>query len=120
MAHASRRPQRAIAATQADYETSRADAGVGSRPRRSVIYLDPSVFLARIFAEDSTPSDTFWDLRLASSRLLLYEIWTRIYRGGVTTSWSSDAEALLKRVELIELSPAVLERALHPFPISLR
>jgi predicted nucleic acid-binding protein len=85
-----------------------------------VIYLDSSVFLARIFAEDLAPSDAFWDLRLASSRLLLYEIWTRIYRRGGTVSWSGHAEALLRRVELVELSPAVLERALHPFPISLR
>src|SRR5262249_43082467 len=42
-------------------------------PRRSVIYLDSSVALAHLLAEDRFPAEDLWRQRLVSSRLLEYE-----------------------------------------------
>jgi predicted nucleic acid-binding protein len=85
-----------------------------------VIYLDSSVVLARIFAEASVPNERFWNLSLTSSRLLLYEVWNRIYARGLRDSYGRDAEMLLDHVRLVELSNEVLDRALQPFPVSPR
>jgi len=85
-----------------------------------VIYLDSSVVLASIFAEDASPRDTFWDGPLISSRLLLYEVWNRIHAQGYAISRGRDAEMLLEHVELIELSRHILDRVLQPFPIPVR
>ena len=43
-----------------------------------MIYLDTSVALAQLLAEDRIPPSTLWQEELVSSRLLEYEIWTRI------------------------------------------
>jgi hypothetical protein len=43
-----------------------------------VIYVDTSVALAELFAEDRRPPPDFWKGQLVSSRLLEYELWTRI------------------------------------------
>ena len=43
-----------------------------------MIYLDTSVALAHLLAEDRSPPESLWDEHLISSRLLEYEIWTRI------------------------------------------
>jgi hypothetical protein len=43
-----------------------------------VIYLDSSVALAHLLAEDRFPPDALWDQPLVSSRLLECEVWNRI------------------------------------------
>ena len=43
-----------------------------------MIYLDTSVALAHLLAEDRAPRDTLWREPLISSRLLQYEIWNRL------------------------------------------
>jgi len=39
-----------------------------------MIYLDTSVVLAELLAEDERPPDSLWDDTLVSSRLLEYEV----------------------------------------------
>ena len=85
-----------------------------------MIYLDSSVALAHLFGEGRVPAIILWRERLASSRLLQYEVWNRIHARGLTHSHGAEAEELLARVSLIDFAPAVLARALQPFPVSVR
>jgi hypothetical protein len=85
-----------------------------------VIYLDSSVVLAQIFAEDRSLPETAAEGALVSSRLLEYEAWNRIHARGFTRSHEQEVKAFLARVTLIDLAPEVLARALEPFPISVR
>ena len=85
-----------------------------------MIYLDSSVALAQLFAEDRALPETVGQESLISSRLLEYEIWNRIHARSLTRSRGGQAAALLDRVSLIDLVPAVLARALEPFPVSVR
>ena len=51
-----------------------------------MIYLDTSVALAHLLAEDRFPHDSLWKQTLISSHLLQYEVWTRIHRHDLTSS----------------------------------
>ena len=85
-----------------------------------MIYLDTSVALAHLLAEDRFPPNHLWDESLISSRLLEYEIWTRIHARELARSHGDHVRALVARVALIELAPPVLVRALEPFPTPVR
>jgi predicted nucleic acid-binding protein len=85
-----------------------------------VIYLDSSVALAHLLAEDRAPASAIWGEPLISSRLLEYEVWNRINARGLARSHGEDARAMLARIALLELAPPVLERALEPFPTTVR
>jgi hypothetical protein len=85
-----------------------------------VIYLDTSVVLAQLLAEDRSPPETIAEATLVSSRLLEYEVWTRIHARGLGRSHGEEVRALIGRVALIELAPPVLARALEPFPVPMR
>jgi len=85
-----------------------------------LIYLDTSVALAHLLAEDQAPPEKLWQETLISSRLLEYEVWTRIHGRDLTRSHSDEARALLNRISFVELSPPVLVRALEPFPRPVR
>lgn len=85
-----------------------------------MIYLDSSVVLAYLLAEDRVPPDGLWREPLTSSRLLEYEVWTRIHARRLGRSHGESARALVGRVALIELAPPVLHRALEPFPRPVR
>ena len=85
-----------------------------------MIYLDSSVALAHLLTEDRAPPESLWQETLISSRLLEYEIWTRIHARGLDDSHGDAVQALLGRVALLELAPPVLARALDPFPAALR
>jgi hypothetical protein len=85
-----------------------------------MIYLDTSVVLAHLLAEDRSPPDTSWQEPLIASRLLEYELWVRIHARGLGRSNGEEARALIGRVALIEMAPPVLARALEPFPVPLR
>lgn len=85
-----------------------------------MIYLDTSVALAHLLAEDRAPPERLWAEPLISSRLIEYEIWTRIHARKLTRSHSDEVRALLSRLALIELAPPVLARALEPFPKPVR
>jgi hypothetical protein len=91
-----------------------------SKIEPTVIYLDSSVVLARLFVEDRSPPDAFWEEPLISSRLLTYEVWSRIHAHRLGQSHGDAARALIARVGLVELTPPVLERALEPFAVPVR
>lgn len=81
-----------------------------------MIYLDTSVALAHLLGEDLQPPASMWEGELASSRLVEYELWSRLNRAALGASYEDAAQALLGRLALVELSPVVLARALRPFP----
>jgi hypothetical protein len=85
-----------------------------------LIYIDTSVVLAQLLAEDRRPPPSLWSEPLLSSRLLEYETWTRIHARRLTESHGEAVRDLLGRVSFLELSPIVLARALEPFPTPLR
>lgn len=85
-----------------------------------MIYLDTSVLLARLFAEDRAPPDAFWSQTLVASRLLEFEVFNRIHARGAGASHGADARHLVGRVNLLELSTTVLARALQPFAQPVR
>jgi len=85
-----------------------------------VIYLDSSVVLAQILMEDRQPSEAIWREKLVSSRLLEYEVWNRVHVRGLGTAGRIATETALAQVDMYELSPDHLDRALFPFPISVR
>jgi predicted nucleic acid-binding protein len=85
-----------------------------------MIYVDTSVVLAELLAEDHRPGEAFWNETLVSSRLLEYEIWTRVHARKVAPTHGEAARALIGRVALLELVAPVLTRALEPFPSPVR
>jgi len=85
-----------------------------------VIYVDTSVVLAELLAEDRHPPEAFWRDTLVSSRLLEYEVWTRIHARRIAATHGEAARALVGRVALLEMVSPVLARALEPFPKPVR
>jgi hypothetical protein len=85
-----------------------------------MIYVDTSVVLVELLAEDRRPGDAFWDETLVSSRLLEYEVWTRIHARNLARTHAEAARALIGRIALLELVAPVLTRALEPFPSAVR
>jgi predicted nucleic acid-binding protein len=85
-----------------------------------VIYLDSSVALASVLAEERQPSDAFWTKRLSSSRLLEYEVWNRIFAKGMGDTHRDEIEVMLRKIDFVELSRDCLRRALDPYPVPVR
>lgn len=85
-----------------------------------MIYLDTSVALAQLLAEDRQPPAALWERTVVSSRLLQYEAWTRLHASRLAGTHGELLRQLLGRVAFVELAPPVLERALQPFPVPLR
>ena len=85
-----------------------------------MIYLDSSVLLAELFAEDRSPTAEFWQETLISSRLLEVEVWNRVHAYQRDRSHGEHVRALLGHVALMELEDAVLTRAMAAFPIAVR
>lgn len=85
-----------------------------------MIYLDTSVALAHLLAEDREPPPALWAEPLVASRLLEYELWCRLNAHALGSPYRESAREILARVAMIELSPVVLGRALDPFPLPVR
>ena len=85
-----------------------------------MIYLDTSVALAHLLAEDRRPADSLWQQPLVASRLLEYELWTRLNARRLGASHGELARRLLERLAILEMLPNVLVRALEPFPAPVR
>lgn len=86
-----------------------------------MIYVESSVILAQLLAEDRYPDPSFWSGgSLVSSRLVEYEVWNRIHSRGLAGSHGDDVRSLLGRLALLELAPPVLARAIEPFPTPIR
>ena len=63
-----------------------------------MIYLDTSAALAHLLAEDRRPPESLWNEVLISSRLLEYEMWTRINNLGLAQTHAEEVRLLLGRV----------------------
>ena len=85
-----------------------------------MIYLDTSVALAHLLAEDVRPPDWIWGETLTASRLLEYELWNRLRARELADSHAEAALAVFGRIAFLELSAPVLARALAPFPTPVR
>ena len=85
-----------------------------------MIYLDSSVALAYLLAEDRFPPDILWDQPLVSSRLLECEVWNRINAHQLQNSHGDAVRNLIGRVAILEMVGPVLARALQPFPVPVR
>ncbi len=85
-----------------------------------MIYLDTSVALAHLLAEDRRPPGSIWRETLVSSRLLEYELWTPLHARGLAESHGESTRSLIGRIAMLELVPSVLARALEPFPGPIR
>ncbi|HUE96249.1 MAG TPA: PIN domain-containing protein [Longimicrobiaceae bacterium] len=85
-----------------------------------MIYLDTSVALAHLLSEDRRPPSALWSEELVSSRLLDYELWTRIHARGLAGTHGDSARLLLARVARLALTEEILERAAHSFPAPVR
>ncbi|MFL6818029.1 MAG: PIN domain-containing protein [Bradyrhizobium sp.] len=85
-----------------------------------MIYLDSSVALAHLLAEDRFPPATLWDQALVSSRLLECEVWSRVNAHQLQNSHGDSVRSLIGRVAMIEMVGPVLARALQPFPVAVR
>jgi rRNA maturation endonuclease Nob1 len=68
-----------------------------------VIYLDTSVALAHLLAEDRRPAPELWSEELVSSRLLDYELWTRLHARDLAATHGDVARLLLARVARLAL-----------------
>ena len=80
------------------------------------VYLDASAALAQLMGETRVPPPSLWTESLVSSRLIQYEIWTTLHARGLAGSHGDAARELVDGLDLVELSPVVLTRALEPFP----
>ena len=85
-----------------------------------MIYLDSSVALAHLMAEDRFPPDELWDEQLVSSRLLECEVWNRINAHQLQNSHGDAVRNLIGRIAMVEMIGPVLTRALQPFPVPVR
>jgi predicted nucleic acid-binding protein len=86
-----------------------------------VIYVDSSVLLAQLLAEDRFPHPSLWGQpSLVTSRLSEYEVWNRINARSLATSHGEHVRHLFARLAFLELEPPVLARALEPFPVAVR
>ncbi len=85
-----------------------------------MIYVETSVALAQLLAEDRCPPESLWAATLVSSRLTEYEVWTRVHARALGTSHGESVRLLLGRLSWLELMPVVLARALEPWPIAMR
>ena len=79
-------------------------------------YIDISVALAHLLAEDRRPPTALWEGTLVASRLIEYEIWTRLHAYKLAESHGEAARGIIERIALVELAPPVVERALDEFP----
>lgn len=86
----------------------------------SFVYLDTSVALAHLLAEDLAPPERLWSESLISSRLLEYELWTRLHARKLAATHTEALRSLTGRVAMMELVSPVLERATEAFPVPVR
>ena len=85
-----------------------------------MIYVDTSVALAWILAEDHRPPPSLWSESVVSSRLLQYELANRLHAYGMNSLREKQAGEITSVLSFVELTVPVLERAMTPFPVSVR
>ena len=87
---------------------------------RGFVYLDSSVVLAQVLAEDRRPPTSLWAAHLISSRLLDYESWNRLKYLGLTESHGEPLREILGHVRKLELLEAVVAEPFEAIPPTLR
>jgi uncharacterized protein len=86
-----------------------------------LIYVDTSVVLASVLAEDLRPPAAWWrDQWLVSSRLCEYESWVRLHAYGRGPSHGRVLAGTLACLDLLELADPVCARTRAPFPGRVR
>ena len=85
-----------------------------------MIYVDTSVVLAHVFAEDRAPRAALWREPLVSSRLLEYEVFTRVHARRAGVAGVEAARETLARIALLDLSRELVARVVEPFPAPVR
>ena len=85
-----------------------------------MVYLDTSVVLAHLRAEDVAPPEALWEEELVASRLVEYETFSRLHAQGRGASHGDAAREVLRRVGLLDLVEPVVGRAAEPFPVPVR
>ena len=85
-----------------------------------MVYVDTSVAIAHLRAEDVAPPPRLWDEQLVSSRLLAYETLSRLNALGYAATHGDAARELLRRVSLLEVIGPIVRRSAEPFPIPVR
>lgn len=85
-----------------------------------MVYLDTSVVLAQLLTEDRKPPSSLWDLPLIASRLLEYEVWTRVNQLRVTRALEEATRTLLARIAILELIPEIVSHARDKLPLRVR
>jgi predicted nucleic acid-binding protein len=85
-----------------------------------LIYVDSSIALARLLSEARSPPEQVWRQQLVSSRLLEYEVWNRLHAYRLTDTHGSSARNLLALIDMLEMTRAVLARALTSYPVPVR
>jgi len=76
-----------------------------------VIYVDTSVALAHLLAEDRHPPGSLWTHSLISSRLLEYEMFSRLNALDAPNEVRAAARELVARIAMIEMIAPVLAHA---------
>jgi uncharacterized protein len=84
------------------------------------VYLDASAALAHLLSETIAPPEEMWSEVLVSSRLLEYEIRTRLHAMGLSDSHGPLAEDLLAHVSLVEIVRPVIGRIGEGWPSPVR
>jgi hypothetical protein len=108
------------ARTQTGNDDRRTSERSAARSNGPMIYLDSSVALAHLLAEDRFPPDELWEEQLVSSRLLECEVWNRVNAHQLQKSHGDAVRNLIGRITMIEMVGPVLTRALQPFPVPVR
>lgn len=86
-----------------------------------MIYVDSSVVLAHVLAEDVRPPTAFWHSQgLVSSRLTEYESWVRLHAYGKAATHGRTLAMTLASLDLLSLDDDVCARSRAPFPIPVR
>jgi predicted nucleic acid-binding protein len=86
-----------------------------------VIYIDTSVVLSHVLAEDVRPSADFWDAdERVASRLTEYEAWVRLHGYAKGPTHGRTLALTLATVHLLELDDGVCARCRAPFPVPIR
>lgn len=83
---------------------------------RTVIYLDASVTLAALLAQDRKPAIEFWQGEFGASRLTMYETWNRLFAGAASAEILGEAHSMFQNFYLVDMSHAALARAMEPLP----
>lgn len=83
-------------------------------------YVDSSVVLADLLKEARRPPPEFWERTLFASRLTEYEVWVTMHTRRRANELTGRAEWVLDQVELLAMTPALLDRVKLPLPAPLR